>query len=80
MLTLEVFVSKLRRELKEGYQQVGDSLISGGANNMEQYKYLLGQAKAYQQVDQVISDLLNPKEKKNEQSENVVDFERSPES
>jgi len=80
MLTLETFVSKLRKELREGYQQVGDSLMGGGAHNMEQYKYLLGQAKAYQQVDQVVSDLLTPKEEKNEQRGNVVDFERSPES
>jgi len=72
------FLSKLRKTLKESYQNIGDNMISGGVDNMEKYKYLLGQAHAYQYIDQEISNLLNPKEQKNgrpESGDNVVKFE-----
>ena len=51
-------------------------MISGGVDNMEKYKYLMGQAHAYQKIDQEISNLLKPKEQKNdtERPENVVDI------
>ena len=51
-------------------------MLAGGVDNMEKYKYLMGQAHAYQKIDQEISNLLQPKEPKNdtERPENVVDF------
>jgi len=52
-------------------------MIGGGIDNMEKYKYMMGQAHAYLRISQEISALLNPnKEKKNdtERPENVVDF------
>ena len=72
-----VILNKLQKYLKEAYQNVGDNMIAGGIDNMEKYKYMMGQAHAYLRISQEISDLLNPKkEKKNdsERSENVVDF------
>jgi len=56
-------------------------MIGGAIDNMEKYKYMMGQAHAYLKISQEISNLLEPKEQKNdiERSENVVDFER-PES
>jgi hypothetical protein len=54
-------------------------MVAGGVKDMEQYRYLLGQAHALQLIEQEISNLLNPKEdKKNdtERPENVVDFEK----
>jgi len=45
--------------LKERYQQVGDTMVSGGVDNMEKYKYMLGQAHAYQFISGEISNLLN---------------------
>ena len=47
--------------------------MSGGVDNMEKYKYLLGQAHAYKIILQEISNLLNYKEQKNEQG-NVIDI------
>ena len=70
-------ITKIQRELKEQYQQIGDAMISGSVDNMEKYKYMMGQAHAYLRISQEISSLLNPKkEKKNdaERPENVVDF------
>ena len=73
-----VILNKLQKYLKEAYQNVGDNMIAGGIDNMEKYKYMMGQAHAYLRISQEISFLLNPKkEKKNdtERAENVVDFD-----
>jgi len=48
-------------------------MLAGGVDNMEKYKYLLGQAVAYQITLQEISNLLNHKEQKDEQG-TVIDF------
>ena len=34
-------------------------MIAGGVDNMEKYKYMLGQAHAYQTISGEISNLLN---------------------
>ena len=71
-------ITKIQRQLKQLYQNIGDSMVSGGVDNMEKYKYMLGQAHAYQYISQEISNLLNKKEQKNEQG-TVIDLEkRSP--
>ena len=66
-------VTKIQRQLKQLYQNIGDSMISGGVDNMEKYKYMLGQAHAYEYISQEISNLLNKKEQKNEQG-TVIDL------
>ncbi len=66
-------ITKIQRQLKQLYQNIGDSMIGGGVDNMEKYKYMLGQAHAYQIILQEISNLLNYKEQKNEQG-NVIDI------
>ena len=48
-------------------------MITGGVDSMEKYKYMLGQAQAYQLILQEISNLLKPKEQQNEQG-NVIDI------
>ena len=73
-----IIIHKLQKHLKESYQNIGDTMIAGGVDNMEKYKYMMGQAHAYLRISQEISNLLNPKEPKNdterEQHENVVQF------
>jgi hypothetical protein len=54
-------------------------MIGGGIDNMEKYKYMMGQAHAYLRISQEISNLLNPKEQKNDNEReqdltNVVQF------
>ena len=68
-------ITKIQRQLKQLYQNIGDSMISGGVDNMEKYKYMLGQAHAYQYISQEISNLLNKKEQKNKQG-TVIDLEK----
>ena len=61
-----VVVSKLQKILQQNLQRIGDTLITGGVDNMEKYQYMLGQIRTYQYLSQEISSLLNKKE----QSEN----------
>ena len=74
-----IIIHKLQKHLKESYQSIGDSMIAGGIDNMEKYKYMMGQAHAYLRISQEISSLLNPKEEKNDtkRPDNVVDFGNS---
>ena len=66
-------ITKIQRVLKERLQHIGDSILTGGVDNMEKYKYLVGQAHAIQLTLQDISNLLKPKEQKDEQG-NVIDI------
>ena len=63
---------KLKKRINATLQQIGDSMIGGGVDNMEKYKYLLGQAQAYQIIAQEISNLL--KEDKEQNDGNVIDI------
>ena len=84
MLTLETLVTKLRKELRDNYQSIGDTMIGGGAQDYEQYKYLLGQAHAYQSMDQALTDILKPNQEKETEADvrennNVIRFGRDSE-
>ena len=68
-------IAKIQKLLKQLYHNIGDSMIAGGVDNMEKYKYMLGQAHAYQYILQEISNLLNKKEQKNEQG-TIIDLEK----
>ena len=72
-----VIVAKIQKLMRDNLQKVGDILISGGVDNMEKYKYLLGQANTYQIMLQEISNLLDNKEQKNEEG-TVIDLNRGP--
>ena len=73
-----IILNRLQKHLKESYRDIADTMIGGGIDNMEKYKYMLGQAQAYLIISQEISNLLEPKEQKNENKErdetNVIDF------
>ena len=68
-----VIVAKLQKILQDNLQRIGDAMISGGIDNMEKYQYMLGQARTYQYLLQEISNLLKPKEQKDEEG-NVIDI------
>ena len=72
-----VIVAKLQKILQDNLQRVGDTMISGGIDNMEKYQYMLGQARAYQYTLQEISNLRKQKEQKDETG-NVIDLGKQP--
>ena len=73
MLSGEQIIEKLKRRINATLQQIGDSMITGGVDSMEKYKYMLGQAHAYQLIIQEISNLLNNDEKEQNDG-NVIDI------
>ena len=80
-MDFEQFITKLRKIIRDSYHTIGESMVAGGVKDMENYKYMLGQAHALKLIDQEISNLLKPKEPKNdtERPENVVQFRGSTE-
>ena len=68
-----VIIDKLKKAISNAQIQIQDTMMSGGVDNMEKYKYMLGQAHAYSIILQEISNLLNHKEQKDEQG-NVIDI------
>jgi len=68
-----LLISKIQKSLQQRLQDIGDAILTGGVDNMEKYKYLVGQAHAIQLTLQDISNLLKPKEQEDEQG-NVIDI------
>jgi len=55
---------KLQRFMKDQLSNLTGIVTSGGFDNMEDYKYILGQIRTYEFLLQEISNLLNNKELK----------------
>ena len=62
MADLENVIYKLRRALDNRIKQLAISVTSGGVDNMETYKYIIGQINALEATKQEISNLLDNKE------------------
>ena len=60
----EQIVYKLQRALEKRINQLAISVTSGGVDNMETYKYIIGQINALESVKQEISNLLDEKEQR----------------
>jgi|TARA_A100001011_G_scaffold72861_1_gene74740 acetyl-CoA acetyltransferase len=71
-----ILIDKLKKRINATLQQIGDAMITGGVDSMEKYKYLLGQAQAYQIINQEISNLLKEDEKEQNDG-NVIDIKGS---
>ena len=71
-----IIIDKLKRRINATLQSIGDAMITGGVDSMEKYKYMLGQAHAYQIVIQEISNLLKEDEKEQNDG-NVIDIKGS---
>ena len=77
MLTEElIIINKLKKRINATVQQIGDSMMTGGVDSMEKYKYMLGQAHAYQLINQEISNLLKDDEREQNDG-NVIDIKGS---
>ena len=73
MLSEEQIIEKLKKRINATLQQIGDSMITGGVDSMEKYKYMLGQAHAYHIVTQEIPNLLKQYQKEQNDG-NVIDI------
>ncbi len=72
-------IYKIQRSIKASLESLNDAILSGSVDNMEKYKYLLGQAHALQLMQQDISNLLQEKEPENDNRDNIIQLDRSTE-
>jgi len=61
-MNLENVLYKLRRALDNRINALAISITSGGVDNMETYKYIIGQINALEATKQELSNLLEDKE------------------
>jgi len=61
-MDLENVIYKLRRALDNKINALSLSITSGGVDNMETYKYIIGQINALEATKQELSALLEHKE------------------
>jgi hypothetical protein len=73
-MNLENVIYKLRRALDSRINQLSITITSGGVDNMETYKYIIGQINALEATKQELSNLLNDKEQDNDGT--VVDIKK----
>ena len=66
-MEIENVVYRLQKELERKIQSLSISVTSGGVDNMETYKYIIGQINALESVRQELSNLLDK-----EQNEGTV--------
>jgi len=75
----EQLVEQLKKALTRRINQLALSVTSGGVDNMETYKYIIGQINALESVRQEISNLQQDEGAENENTGTVVDLKgRSP--
>ena len=74
-MQLETVIVKLNRLLNQRLEDLSVAVTSGAIDNMENYKYMIGQIKALELVRQEISNLLNDKEQNNG---TVVNIKNTP--
>ena len=61
-MQLESVINKLIRFSKSRIENLSMSVTSGSVDNMENYKYIIGQINAYEATLQELSNLLEDKE------------------
>ncbi len=61
-MQLENVITKLLRFLRTRLDSLSMSVTSGSVDNMENYKYIIGQINAYEATLQELSNLLEDKE------------------
>ena len=74
-MEIENVIYRLQKELERKIQALSISVTSGGVDNMETYKYIIGQINALESVRQEISNLQHDKEL-NGKSGTVIDLSK----
>jgi len=74
-MEIENVIYRLQKELERKIQSLSISVTSGGVDNMETYKYIIGQINALESVRQEISNLQHDKEL-NGKSGTVIDLSK----
>ena len=59
-------IYKLKKTMQNVLDGLVQTLANGGIDSMEEYKYLIGKVHAIDLINQELSNLLEPKEPKND--------------
>ena len=70
-------LQKLRVEIRNALGALTTSITSGSIDNIESYKYNVGQIKAYEAILQEISNLLEKKEQYEKHTGQVIDIPKA---
>ena len=73
-MQLENVINRLLKFLRVRLDSLSMSVTSGGVDNMENYKYIIGQIKTYESILQEISNLLDKKEQYEKHTGTVIDI------
>ena len=72
-MQLETAITKLIRFINTRIEALSISVTSGGVDNMEKYRYIIGQINALEATKQELSNLLDDKEQ-NESKGTVINI------
>ena len=72
-MQLETVITKLIRFINTRIEALSISVTSGGVDNMEKYRYIIGQINALEATKQELSNLLDDKEQ-NESKGTVINI------
>ena len=65
-------IYKIQREIKTQLESLVQTLANGGVDSMEEYKYIIGKIHGIDNVNQELSNLLEPKEPDKDDPNNVT--------
>ena len=65
-------IHRLQRMMQDQMESLIQTLAQGGVDNMENYKYIVGKIHAIDMIQQDLSNLLEPKETKNADPNNIT--------
>ena len=65
-------IYKFKRTMQEQLDALVQTLANGGVDSMEEYKYIIGKIHATDQLNQELSNLLEPKEPDKDDPNNVT--------
>ena len=69
-------IYKIKREMQSMLDTLVQTLANGGVDSMEEYKYIIGKIHAVDGINQELSNLLEPKEPKPDDPDNVTRIRR----
>ena len=69
-------VYKLKKTMQSQLDALVQTLANGGVDNMSEYKYIIGKIHAIDLMNQELSNLLEPKEPKNDDPDNITRLRR----
>jgi ribosome assembly protein YihI (activator of Der GTPase) len=69
-------IYKFKRTMQEQLDALVQTLANGGIDSMDEYKYIIGKIHAIDLMNQELSNLLEPKEPKNDDPNNITRIRR----